>query len=389
VDDGTDYLPLVATPAGQATFELESLDSFDMSTYTSGTYNIFANAEGDIETYENTIYVQKSSPEILTTTSFTQPVLSANGTIGGSNFACAASTTYETNYAHLAFDNNNNTIWHSANGSSWWFKLYNPEAMNVTNLQIRNSYDALHKSISSGNVQGSNDGSNWTTITTWTNSNITASATWNISLSSNVNYYKYYLINIASSAYSGYAVIANIAITATVKEGIAVEDDIWLDTSKKPVKAFKCDGTDWDSEFNLVPVGSATVSSGVITDVDTFDFNQNNYDVNMQSWGEPNVVHDTKNRPAVVTDTYINGNEWYRIWSDGWIEQGGYGSASVTLLKPYSNTNYNVQITSTYTGSGGFVMTCYDKTTSNFKIYRSWYSGGEANGYGFWRACGY
>ena len=50
-----------------------------------------------------------------------------------------------------------------------------------------------------------------------------------------------------------------------------------------------------------------------------------------------------------ITETYVNGTSWYRIWSDGWKEQGGvagfpqyynnYG-VSVTFLKPFSNTNY-------------------------------------------------
>ena len=49
--------------------------------------------------------------------------------------------------------------------------------------------------------------------------------------------------------------------------------------------------------------------------------------------------------------SYINGTEWYRIYSDGWCEQGGYSGASgsgnssnarviVSLLIPYRDTNY-------------------------------------------------
>ena len=45
-----------------------------------------------------------------------------------------------------------------------------------------------------------------------------------------------------------------------------------------------------------------------------------------------------------VTETYINGASWYRIWSDGWCEQGGYSDAgqNVTLLKSYKDTNYSL-----------------------------------------------
>lgn len=49
---------------------------------------------------------------------------------------------------------------------------------------------------------------------------------------------------------------------------------------------------------------------------------------------------------ATIVETYANGTSWYRIYSDGWIEQGGevYDVASVSFLKSFSNTNYNVNI---------------------------------------------
>lgn len=47
-----------------------------------------------------------------------------------------------------------------------------------------------------------------------------------------------------------------------------------------------------------------------------------------------------------VVETYQNGTSWYRVYSDGWCEQGGHinagggANATVTLLKPYKDTNY-------------------------------------------------
>lgn len=49
-----------------------------------------------------------------------------------------------------------------------------------------------------------------------------------------------------------------------------------------------------------------------------------------------------------ITETYVNGTNWYRVWSDGWIEQGGYFStdtATVTFLKAFATSAYNVQTT--------------------------------------------
>lgn len=48
-------------------------------------------------------------------------------------------------------------------------------------------------------------------------------------------------------------------------------------------------------------------------------------------------------KPAVVVTTYKSGANWYRVWSDGWLEQGGLKAAatkSITFPKPFKNTNY-------------------------------------------------
>ena len=49
---------------------------------------------------------------------------------------------------------------------------------------------------------------------------------------------------------------------------------------------------------------------------------------------------------AVETETYSDefGN-WYRVYPDGWCEQGGVGAVgTINLLKPYKDTNYTVII---------------------------------------------
>lgn len=52
-----------------------------------------------------------------------------------------------------------------------------------------------------------------------------------------------------------------------------------------------------------------------------------------------------------ITEQWSNGFSWYRMWSNGWIEQGGKltptsGGQDVTLFKEYSTTTYSVQATS-------------------------------------------
>ena len=97
-----------------------------------------------------------------------------------------------------------------------------------------------------------------------------------------------------------------------------------------------------------------------------------------------------------VVESYHNGTEWYRIYSDGWCEQGGVVSSpatdssnSVSLLRGFTDTNYSLLVTENGTtinnqASGSF--TCL-KRVSSFQLYN--------NGYGYsghtvnWFACGY
>lgn len=91
-----------------------------------------------------------------------------------------------------------------------------------------------------------------------------------------------------------------------------------------------------------------------------------------------------------IASSYYNGGSWYRIYTDGWIEQGGfiggtgsYGLSTVTLIVPYKTTNYFVNVGITWTGAaswftstGGIDARCLtditgptnEKTTSSFQI---------------------
>lgn len=92
-----------------------------------------------------------------------------------------------------------------------------------------------------------------------------------------------------------------------------------------------------------------------------------------------------------VTKTWSSGTEWYRVWSDGFIEQGGHGTGSTcTFSKPFSNKNYtfNVQPSSGYSSHPDWIAAYENgpsRTTTGTKI--SLYEGGD-QGWD-WRASGY
>ena len=97
-----------------------------------------------------------------------------------------------------------------------------------------------------------------------------------------------------------------------------------------------------------------------------------------------------------VIQTYQSGASWYRIYSDGWCEQGGRaipsstGAQTINLLKTFADTNYTVS-NSIYSSSTptdmAYGIAVGTFTTTSFQFYcRST----GAQGYNItWIACGY
>ena len=87
-----------------------------------------------------------------------------------------------------------------------------------------------------------------------------------------------------------------------------------------------------------------------------------------------------------ITQTWVSGTSWYRVWSDGYIEQGGLQntltiSLPVTFPKPFTTANYTITAVST---SGEGVPRFFNCGTTGF----SWQPAGASNT-GYWHACGY
>lgn len=74
-----------------------------------------------------------------------------------------------------------------------------------------------------------------------------------------------------------------------------------------------------------------------------------------------------------VVETYVNGASWYRVYSDGWCEQGGYagnGISSVSFLKVFANTDYTLtcSINQNVNAAPYWNDFGYDRTTTGFKL---------------------
>ena len=98
-----------------------------------------------------------------------------------------------------------------------------------------------------------------------------------------------------------------------------------------------------------------------------------------------------------IIDTYVNGTSGYRIWSDGYCEQWGVArgntNGSITFLKTFTNTNYNVSkcynnasATTRMHESGLYisVIGVYNKTQNGFL-----YKDSNDDYYFDWKVSGY
>jgi hypothetical protein len=103
--------------------------------------------------------------------------------------------------------------------------------------------------------------------------------------------------------------------------------------------------------------------------------------------GKADVDLSNCTKPHIV-ETYVNGTSWYRVYSDGWCEQGGYaikgseGWLTISLLKNFVDTNYNLSVTPYTTNTSTYMAhEVKDKTISNFAAYMIVAID--------WHACGY
>lgn len=180
--------------------------------------NYYAVVNGFKRIYYKTVHVPAERGP------FVQPILSANGTYGGSAFAVAANAEVQDSdspyKAYQAFDNNSSTYWRGANNSqSGWIGFYNPTPIAVQKLK----WTCFYNYPTAGKVRASNDNSSWVDLCEWTNSN---SSSFEIDVNSSVDY-KYYRIRVKSTNLKDNVHCGELDITATytTKEAYSYETE--------------------------------------------------------------------------------------------------------------------------------------------------------------------
>lgn len=173
---------------------------------------------------------------------------------------------------------------------------------------------------------------------------------------------------------------APVLTSGTVSEGIVFpsapsDGDYFLLTSVKPYAGYKYASVGGWGAQEFVKMGVATVSSGTAT-LKTYNYNQCNF-------GQELI----QGIPITVVSAYNNGTSWYRIYSDGWIEQGGYGAnsaTSISLVLSFKNTNYSILSGNSGTSLPKNPTLWHDKTVSSFGVVTDPAASGfdwEAKGY--------
>lgn len=136
------------------------------------------------------------------------------------------------------------------------------------------------------------------------------------------------------------------------------DGDVWLDTSKVPLNCIKYSGTS-DTKFVDVPLGAVTIVSSLITSIVTFPFDQNGYEINVNSFTQS-----------------FSGNGWAKL-PNGLIVQWGENNVSanstldVNLPVAYPNAHLqcvasnSIDISTNFTQTGG---ACYPLSVSQIRL---------------------
>lgn len=106
----------------------------------------------------------------------------------------------------------------------------------------------------------------------------------------------------------------------------------------------------------------------------------------------PNCFNLGSDMMDYVVEDWQQGQNWYRVWKSGWLEQGGgfpvqgtYVERTVTLHKPFKNTLYWTTVTSDYTTGLDHSPVIISKTTNTINFGSVHNTNGNAN----WIAKGY
>lgn len=119
--------------------------------------------------------------------------------------------------------------------------------------------------------------------------------------------------------------------------------DVWLNTSLEPLNLLKWNGSQWQS-YNKIPIGKITVSNGTILSFETFQYNQNGYNINYKStFGKPSGKYLEYPLGASSTKYTANYTGWFSFASLGSKSMQIYNNSRETFMAGEYSTVANAQ----------------------------------------------
>lgn len=150
-----------------------------------------------------------------------QPILTANGTMGGDSFAVSSNVNSSGSHElWKAFNGNSNNDdrWQSVStNGTVTFDFYNPQPLKLYSLVLNYGNGESYYYPKEVIIQGSDDGNSWTDLTTLTNNAYAAS--FNIQVNSSYGYKYHRLKFVSFNGYNSdnmYVIIRELIITAKV-----------------------------------------------------------------------------------------------------------------------------------------------------------------------------
>lgn len=132
---------------------------------------------------------------------WTQPVLTANGTVGGTSYAVRVSTEYTSDGNHRgyrAFDGSKTTQWEAnVRNTSQWIEFYSPVELKVSSIDFVNR-SSSSTTYTKWKLTVSNDGTNYITIKTFDTGSSSNGASWSVSFDMSKGY-KYFKLSVGDS----------------------------------------------------------------------------------------------------------------------------------------------------------------------------------------------
>lgn len=100
-------------------------------------------------------------------------------------------------------------------------------------------------------------------------------------------------------------------------------------------------------------------------------------------------LKDRSSADSHVVETWRDGNSWVRVWSDGFMEQGGLNTtggangSKVTFHRPFTTIVLNTHCSSRHPGGGEDGWDYVSSVTLSSAVFA------HENGGWYWYVCGY